>query len=187
MSYRSRRIGLHGLTSSDTYANNTFVAGGFEVVGLPSSAAANAVQKLREAMAASFSVGAVAPPATSGPNTGRPTVGWGPAYGVASGRLYAVASTNRDGVSGGEINSALAAVARDLATRLSLTVHLTNAHTLGGATPLPALTPDQGTPDSAISPLLIGGIAAGGLALAGLAYVLLRPRRVASNRGQRRR
>jgi len=186
MSY-SNRSSLRGVTGSDTYPSNTFVGGGFQVVGLPSSSAALAVQKLRDAMAASFSVGSVAPPATSGPNTGRPTVGWGPAYGVASGRLYVVAATNRDGVSGAEINNAFAAVARDLATRLHLTVHLTNAHTLGGATPLPALTPDQGTPDSAISPLLIGGIVASVVAVGGLAYALLRRRPVARNRGRRRR
>lgn len=185
MSYTSR--GLYGVTGSDTYPNGTFFAGGFQVVGLPSSSAASAVQKLRDALSASFSVGAIAPPATSGPNTGRPTVGWGPAYGVGSGRLYCVVSTTRDGVSGGEINNAFAAVARDLAGRLALTVRLTNAHTLGGATPLPALTPDQGTPDSAFSPLLIGGIAASGLALVGLAYAFLRRRPVARNRGRRRR
>lgn len=185
MSY-SYRSGLHGVTGSDTYPNGTFLAGGFQVVGLPSSAAAGAVQKLRDALASSFSVGAVAPPATSGPNTGRPTVGWGPAYGVASGRLYAVMSTTRDGVSGTEINNAFAAVARDLSGRLQLTVRLTNAHTLGGATPLPALTPDQGTPDSEWSPLLIGGIAASGLALVGLAYALLRRKPVTRNRRRSR-
>jgi hypothetical protein len=182
MSYSN---GLRGVTASDTYPSNTFVAGGFQVVGLSPSAAAAAVVALRAAMAASFPIGSVAPPATSGPNTGRATVGWGPAYGVASGRLYVVAQTNRDGVSGADINNAFAAVARDLATRLHLTVHLTNAHTLGDATPLPTLTPDQGTPDSTVSPLLIGGIAASAIAVSALAYALLRRRPVARNRGRR--
>jgi len=187
VSYSMRR-GLRGVPDADAYPIGTFMAGGFQVIGLPSSAAAGAVQKLTDAFAASFPVGTIAPPATSGADTGRPTVGWGPAYGVDTGRLYAVISTNRDGITGAQANDAFGAVARDLSNRLGLVVNLTNAHTLGNATPLPALTPQPGvTPDSSVSPMLIGGVVASGVALLLLTVALVRRRPVARNRGRRRR
>lgn len=186
MSY-SFRSALGALTASDAYASGSQVVGGFSVTGLASKDSASAVQKLREAVAANFPSGNLV-------NVGgRNAVNWGPAFGVPSGRLYAVVTLSRDGVTGGEINNAFAAVASDLARRLGgLTVALTNVHTTGGATPLTALTPDAPSvpgatlPSTSMSPVAIAGIA--GLLLipvAGLAFVLLR-RPVVRNRRRRR-
>lgn len=177
-----------------TYASGAQFVGGFQVRGLPASSANIAKQKLRDAVAASFPMGNAAP-VTQGQ---RDSVNWGPAYGVPSGRLYAVVTLNRDGVSGDAINTAFIAVARDLKRRLgNLTVNLTNAHPVGGtSTPLPALTPDVGPdggpapvdPGGTMSPLAVGGLALGGLAVLGLGTVLvmsLRRRPVARNRRRR--
>lgn len=187
MSY-SRKRGLGALQTGDVYPSGTQVVGGFQVTGLPASSAANARTQLRNAVAASFPMGTAAP-AVAGQ---RDSVNWGPAYGVPSGRLYVLVTTNRDGVTGAEINSALGAVARDLKTRLGFNVTLANAHTLGGASPLPALLPDVG-PDGAplpvegsLSPLVIGGaVAAGFSVLAGAWMWLRRQRRVVRNRRKR--
>jgi hypothetical protein len=195
MSYSRNYRGLFGLglVAGDTYPSNAPFIGGFQVVGLPASEGANAVRKLREALAASFSVGRISEAPTSGADRGRATVGWGPAYGVPTGRLYAGMRLTRDGVTGAEIDAAFAAVARDLRTRLGgLVVNITNTHASGGATPLPALTPDVG-PDGnpapvdpggdggGLSPLAIGGIALGGIAAVGLLAVILMRRPVARN------
>lgn len=211
MSY-SRTPGLGAFQAGDVYPAGTQVIGGFQVVGLPSASAANAVAQLRGAIGASFSIGGVAPASApaprnrfheigqraglpvSAPSRARDSVGWGPSYGVPSGRLYALIVTDRDGVTGAQINSALAAVARDLRARLGgLVVNLTNAHTLGGAAPLPSLTPDTG-PDgslipvengSSLSPLLIGGVAATGLSVLVGAWLWFGRRAVARNRRTR--
>jgi hypothetical protein len=173
MSYR----GLGSLTTGDSYPMGTQVAAGYSVTGLASSAAAGAVQRLREAMATSFPYGSVS------------SVGWGPAFQVPSGRLYAVVSTNADGVTGAQVNAALVAVGRDLQSRLGggMVVRNTNAHTLGAAAPLPPLTPDQGEVRSSAG--LIIGLAAGGLALVAAALVFVSRRRpaVKSNRRRSRR
>lgn len=189
MSYRTHHLGA--FQGGDSFPSGTLVVGGFEVVGLPSSSASQAVTRLRDAITSSFPSGRVAAPATSGSNAGRPTVGWGPAFGVASGKLYAVISTTADGVTGGQINSMLVATARDLGTRLGLQVRLINAHTTGGAAPLPALTPDldpSGQIVQGTSPLLVGGIVVGGLVLVavGIAAFASMRRPVARNRRGRR-
>ena len=190
MSY-TRALGAFESTS--TYASGTQVVGGFQVIGLPSANAGNAVQLLREAVAAAFPMGSVAVTATSGPNRGRPTSGWGAAFGVPAGRLYVVITTNVDGVTGPQINTALSQVARALSGRLNgLRVNLTNAHTTGGAAPLPALTPDTDpsgnvVPGGSLSPLAIGGIAVGGLVVValGVATFAFVRRPVARNRRPR--
>lgn len=175
------------LQTGDVYPSGTQVVGGFQVVGLPSSSAGAAVSQLRSAVASSFPMGFAAPSIAGQ----RDSVNWGAAYGVPTGRLYALITTNQDGVTGGQINSALQAVARDLKTRLGLVVNLTNAHTLGGAAPLPALTPEVG-PDgttvvpSSVSPLAIGGIAAAGVSVLVGAWMWFgRRRAVARNRRKR--
>lgn len=187
MSYRTHHLGA--FQGGDSFPSGTLVVGGFEVVGLPSSSASQAVTRLRDAITSSFPSGRVAAPATSGSNAGRPTVGWGPAFGVASGKLYAVISTTADGVTGGQINSMLVATARDLGTRLGLQVRLINAHTTGGAAPLPALTPDldpSGQIVQGTSPLVIAGIAVAGLVTVAGALYFVGRRRVAPNRRMRR-
>lgn len=190
MSYSYHRS-LGGLTATDAYPAGAQVVGGFTVTGLASKDAGSAVQKLREAVAANFPMGSAASAASGS----RDAVNWGPAYGVPSGRLYALITLNRDGVTGGEINSAFAAVARDLSSRLGgLAVALSNVHTYGGATPLPALVADV-LPDGSLapsggslSPTMIAGVAGVLLIpLAGLAYVLIRRRPVTRNRSRSRR
>ncbi len=172
MSYR----GLAGLTTSDTYPSGTQVAAGYSVTGLPASAAPGAVQRLREAMSASFPYGIVS------------AAGWGPAYNVPTGRLYAALSTNRDGVTGAQVNDAFVAVGRDLQSRLGggMTVRNTQAHTFGGAAPLPALTPDQGEPGT--SGLVLVGVGLGALALvAGVVVFVARRSRAQQMKSNRRR
>jgi hypothetical protein len=193
MSYSYNLRGL-GLAEGDTYPSGTQVVGGFQVVGLPSSRANEAKRLLRDAVAASFTMGTAAP-AASGT---RDSINWGPAYGVPSGRLYALVTTDRDGVTGAAINTAFIAAARDLRTRLGgLVVNLTNSHTRGGAAPLPALTPDTGPDGSpapvdpggsggSLSPLAIGGVVFGVAALAVIAFAFTR-RPVARNTRRRRR
>lgn len=198
MSYSGR--GMHGVTGSDIYPSGTLMVGGYQVVGLDPSQASLAVARLSDAFASAFPMGTLATTSAAGAastaDRGRATKGWGPGFGVPAGRLYYVISTTRDGVSGAEVNAAFAAVARDLARRLGVTVTNTNAHTLGGATPLPALTPDPGTPVDpetgapiivSTSPLLIGGAVVGALSLTTLLWFALRRRPVARNRGRSRR
>lgn len=170
MSYRRHSLGA--FTASDSYPAGTQVVGGFQVQGLAAADNAVAVQRLRDAAQVSFPMGSVR------------SAGWGPAVGVGSGRLYTVIATTNDGVTGAQINSALTSVAADLGRRLGKTVALTNAHTTGGAAPLPSLTPDvdpqtgQVIQPSMISPLLMGGVAVGGLALAAVVmFVFARRKR----------
>ena len=151
MSY-SRTPGLGAFQAGDVYPAGTQVVGGFQVVGLPSASEANAIAQLRSAIGASFSIGGVAPASApaprnrfheigrraglsiSAPSRARDSVGWGPSYGVSSGRLYAMIVTNRDGVTGAQINSALAAVAREglSPATVDANFHLTESQVLLG-------------------------------------------------------
>jgi hypothetical protein len=179
MSYHRR--GMGGLADGDTYPAGTQVVAGFQVIGLPSDRAELAKLKLRDAVSTSFPFGAAAPVT---PGT-RDSVNWGPAYGVPSGRLYALITTNRDGVTGAAINQAWISVARDLGRRMGLTVNLTNAHTLGGASPLPPLTPDVGPdgmpapvdPGGTMSPLLVAGVVTAAIGVPLVALIAMGGRR----------
>lgn len=162
MSYRRHALGA--FASGDSYPAGTPIVGGFQASGLASADSTVAIQRLREAVAASFPVGVVR------------SAGWGPAHGVGAGRMYVVIATSNDGVTGAQINSGLAAVASDLGRRLGRSVSLTNAHAIGGSAPLPSLTPDvdptTGQVVQPMSPLVIGGIAVAGLVVAAGAMAL---------------
>jgi hypothetical protein len=152
--YEDGLMGLGDLPAGAAVPTGSRYALGFQVTGLTPTTSPQAVSALRAVVGTAFRGNLVA-------------AGWGPAYGVPSGRLYAVLETAR-GLTGADLNTVAHMIIGALPSRLpGTTVANTNFHQVGGSGGgsgaaatitgaidpvtglLAALTPGTATPDPA--------------------------------------
>jgi len=118
--YEEGMMGLGDLPAGATIPSGAQYALGFQVTGLTPTTSPQAVSALRAVVGTAFRGNLVA-------------AGWGPAYGVPSGRLYAVLQTAR-GLTGADMNTVAHMITGALPSRLpGTTVTNTNFHLVGGS------------------------------------------------------
>jgi len=118
--YEDGMMGLGDLAPGATIPSGAQYALGFQVRGLTPTTSPQAVSALRAVVGSAFRGTLVA-------------AGWGPAYGVPSGHLYAVLQTAR-GLTGADLNTVAHMITGALPSRLpGTTVTNTNFHQVGGS------------------------------------------------------
>jgi hypothetical protein len=144
--YEDGTAGLGDLAPGATIPSGSQFALGFQVTGLPASAAPGAVTALRSVVGTAFRGTLV-------------SAGWGPAFGVPVGRLYALLQTGR-ALTGTDMNTVAHMITNALPSQLPAGVRVTNTHfhAVGAGA---AATPSTLTTDPVTGLLTSFGLPAG--------------------------